>query len=117
MSLLDEYLKMYKFHIVDKTTVSDGLGGVRTEWKEGAEVEVALQQDNSIAAQIAQSESERQIYTVVTRKSVVFRHDDLIKRDSDGKTFRITSDSDDLKTPNSSHINMRQCKAEEVVLT
>lgn len=117
MSLLDEYMQMDKFVIMDKTTESDGLGGVITVWKEGAPVEVALQQDTATGKQIAQALTGVRTYTVVTKKNIDFYFGDVIKRVRDGQAFRITQKSDNLKTPNSSAINMRQTTAEEYDLT
>lgn len=116
MSLLEEYLKMDDFVIMDKTTKSDGLGGVITVWEEGAPVEVALQQETATGKQIAQALTGIRTYTVVTKKNVVFRFGDVIKRTKDGQVFRITANADDLKTPNSATIDMRQTTAEEYSL-
>lgn len=111
MSLLEEAYE--PFIIMDKTTKPDGYGGVETVWTEGAEVQAAATQTNSIESQIAQAMSEKTIYTVVTRRNVIFRYHDIIKRVRDGKIFRITSDADDLETPRSATLDMRQCTAEE----
>lgn len=119
MSLLDEYMQKETegFVIMDKTTKSDGLGGVITVWKEGAPVEVALQQDTATGKQIAQALTGVRTYTVVTKKNIDFHYGDVIKRVRDGQVFRITSNSDNLETPESSAINMRQTTAEEYDLT
>lgn len=113
MSLLDEYWDYEKFHIVDKTTAPDGLGGVITVWVEGAEVKVALSQDAAPETKIANAITNLQSYTVVTPINVIFRQGDIIKRDRDEKYFRITSDADDLATPPSSSLDIRQCTAVE----
>lgn len=113
MSLYEDYWNYEKFHIIDKTTKPDGMGGVDTVYIEGAEVQVALQQDTAPEIKVANAVTERQSYTVVTPKSIIFRHGDIIKRDRDEKYFRITSDADDLVTPPSSAMNIRQCTAVE----
>ncbi len=113
MSLLDEYLQMDKFVIMDKTTESDGLGGVITVWKEGAPVLVALQQESATGKQIAQALTGVKTFTVVTKRNVVFRFGDVIKRVRDGRVYRISADAEDLKTPNSSSLDMRQTTAED----
>ena len=113
MSLYDDYWKFEKFHIMDKTTRPDGMGSVDTVYVEGAEVKVALEQDTAPEIKVANGNTERQSYTVVTPKSIIFRHGDIIKRDRDEKYFRITSDADDLVTPPSSTMDLRQCTAVE----
>ena len=41
-------------------------------------------------------------------------YNDIFKRKSDGKIFRVTSDGDDKYTPDSAILNMRQVTAEEL---
>ena len=110
MSLLSE--AMEKCHIMDKTTRPDGYGGVITEWKEGAEIKAAIVFDNSLQARVAEKQGVNDIYTIATEKNVVLRFHDIIKRDSDGKYYRATSNGDDNKTPRSAGLNMRVVTAE-----
>lgn len=111
MSLLDEAYE--DFTIMDKTTGPDGYGGVKTKWVDGATVQAAVRQNNSIAAQIAQSTTEKVTFKVITKRNVVFRAGDIIKRNRDGKIFRITSSADEQETPVSAGLDMRRCDAEE----
>ena len=37
----------------------------------------------------------------------------MVRRASDGKIFRVTSDGDDKRTPRSAALNMRNVSAEE----
>ena len=97
---------------MDKTTRPDGYGGVITEWKEGAEIKAAIVFDNSLQARVAEKQGVNDIYTIATEKNVVLRFHDIIKRDSDGKYYRATSNGDDNKTPRSAGLNMRVVTAE-----
>ena len=112
MSLLDE--SMEKVYIMDKTTTPDGYGGYTTAWKEGADILAAIVYDNSMEARIADKQGVTALYTVTTRKNVNLQYNTYLKRDGDGKFFRVTSDGDDNKTPNSANLNMRQVSAEEI---
>lgn len=111
MSLLSE--AMTKCFIMDRITVADGYGGYVQEWAEGAEIQCAIVLNNSTQAQIAQKQGTTAFYTITTTKAVNLGFHDVIKRSSDGKIFRITSDGDDNKTPNSAGLDMRQVSAEE----
>lgn len=97
---------------MDKTTRPDSYGGVITEWTEGAEIKAAIVFDNSLQARVAEKQGVNDIYTIATEKNVVLRFHDIIKRDSDGKYFRATSNGDDNKTPRSAGLNMRVVTAE-----
>ena len=115
MSLIDEMME--PFVIVDKRRMPDGEGGFTTEWVEGAEFQAAVVLDSSMQAQIAESQGVTSVFTVSTRKSVALDFHDVIKRKSDGKIFRVTSDAGDRKTPKSAGIDMAQVTAEKWSLT
>ena len=112
MSLLDE--SMEACVIMDKRTVEDGYGGYRQEWSEGAPISAAIVLDDSMQAKIAEKQGVTGLYTVTTRKNINLQYHDIFKRVRDGKLFRVTSDGDDAKTPDSASLNMRQVSAEEI---
>jgi hypothetical protein len=104
---------MEKTYIMDKTTTKDSYGSVKTVWKEGAEILVAYAMDSSTESRIASQQGVTNRFTLYTKRSVVLRFPDVIKRDSDGKYFRITSDGDDKRTPNSAGLDLRAVEAQE----
>ena len=101
----------------DKTTVPDGYGGTKTEWKDGAEFDAAITLDTSMQARVAESQGVTNLYTVTTKQNVNLQFHDVFRRETDKKIFRVTSDGDDKKTPASATLNMRQVSAEEWKLT
>lgn len=111
MSLLDE--AMEEFVMIDKTTEPDGYGGVRPVWTPGASFQAAAVLDNSMQARIAEKQGVTALYTITTRKNMNLQYHDVLRRVSDEKIFRVTSDGDDKKTPGSANLNMRQVSAEE----
>lgn len=111
MSLIDAMME--ECILMDKVRTPDGEGGFNTEWTEGAEILVAIVNDTSMQARIAESQGVSSTYTLTTKKDVVLDFHDVIKRVSDGKMFRVTSDSTDKASPNVSTLNMRQCSAEK----
>lgn len=111
MSLLDESMEGCCF--LEKKHVSDGEGGFINEWTEGEHLNAAITFDTSMAARAAAKQGVRNLYTVTTRKGVALEFHDVIKRISDGKVFRITSDGADRQTPNTARLDMRIVTAEE----
>lgn len=111
MSLLSE--QMESCTIIDKTTSADGYGGVITEWTDGASFNAATVFDTSMEARSAEKQGVTAMYTVTTDKNINLQYHDVFRRERDGKIFRVTSDGDDKKTPNSASLNMRQVTAEE----
>ena len=111
MSLLTESFEA--FAVMDKTTVSDGYGGFTATWSQGAVIQAAATCDTSIEARVAGVQGVTSLYNVITTKAVNLQYHDVIKRLSDDKIFRITSDGDDKKTPKSATLDMRVVTAEE----
>lgn len=115
MSLLSEF--MTPCVMLDKRTTADGYGGYVTGWVEGAPFKAAVVLDTSMQARTAEKQGVTALYTITTEKAMNLQYHDVFKRLSDEKIFRVTSDGDDKKTPNSATLNMRQVSAEEYTLT
>ena len=115
MSLLDE--AMENCTMIDKTTSPDGYGGTIVNWVDGASFKAAIVFNTSMEARRAEAEGVKNLYTVTTSKSVNLQFRDVFRRESDGKIFRVSSDGDDHKTPDSASLNMRNVTAEEWKLT
>lgn len=111
MSLLDETTE--PCIMLDKTTVRDGYGGFVYKYVEGAPFSANFSLDISTLAKVAEKQGAKNLYTITTKKKVTLMHGDVFRRESDHKTFRVTSDGPDKKTPNSAFINMRVVSAEE----
>ena len=115
MSLVER--AMENCYIMDKTTAPDGYGGVKTIYSEGAEIMVAFSFNSSTEARIASQQGINNRFTLLTKKSILLRFPDIIKRVRDGKYFRITSDGDDNRTPNTAGLDLRAVEAEEWEIT
>lgn len=111
MSLLSE--AMESCVMLDKVTQSDGRGGIITSWTDGAAFNAAVVLDSSMEARTAEAQGVTAVYTVTTQRGINLQYHDVFRRESDGKLFRVKSDGDDKKTPQSAHLNMRQVSAEE----
>ena len=114
MSLLDE--AMEAFTVLNKSVVDDGYGGVETTWSDGAGIMGAMVHNTSSQQQIAQELGSTSSYMFTVRKSVELDYHTVLRREADKKIFRLTSNSDDKKTPESAGLNMRQYTAEEWIL-
>lgn len=111
MSLLDDYFE--SFEMLDRTTTGDGYGGIITTWISGAKFQAAATFDRSTEARIAAVQGAVDRYKITTRKAVNLQYHDVVRRLSDKKIFRVTTDGDDVKTPPSASLDMRQVDAEE----
>ena len=114
MSLLDEMTEAYV--LLEKRRTDDGLGGTTVTWVDGMEIQGAMSFDSSMQARVAQAQGVKSVYTFTTKKNVVLEYHDVLRRVSDSKVFRVTSDGDDKYTPSSAGLNMRQVTCEEWIL-
>lgn len=114
MSLLSD--NFVDFKIINKSIVDDGYGGYETTWTEGATIQGAMVLDTSTQARMAEVQGVKDLYTLTVRRSVELDFHTVIKRVEDNKIFRLTTDSDDKKTPKTAGLDMRQYSAEEWTL-
>ena len=89
MSLLEA--AMQDFTILNKIKSDDGYGGTVTHWVDGAKIKAAVVFNSSNETKIAQALGVTSNYTI----------------------FRITSDGDDLFSPDTASLDMRNVSAEE----
>lgn len=115
MSLLDSMME--DFTIVNKSKVPDGESGFVTVWTDGAVIKAALVLDSTMEAKVAEKSGVTSVYTVTTRRDVKLEYHDVIRRNSDGKVFRITSDPGDKVSPKVSGLDIAQVSAEKWSLT
>lgn len=102
---------------MEKKSEPDGSGGTHPTWKEGEPLQAAIIRDTSMEAQIAEAAGTVEMYTVTVSRSVHLEYHAVIKRLSDGKTFRITSDNTEKKTPVCTALDIAQSTAEAWRLT
>ena len=114
MSLMDDFKSPCV--MLGKKRVSDGEGGFTTEWTEGTEFNAAITFNTSMEARTAEKQGVTSLYTVTTDKNAVLEYHDVFRRKSDGKAFRVTSDGDDVQTPQRAAFHFSQVTAEEYTL-
>lgn len=102
--------------ILDKHRAPDGEGGFTTEWTEGAKFPAAITYTSSVEARMAEKQGVTSMYTVTTAKNAKLEYHDVFRRLFDGKTFRVTSDGDDILTPERASFSFSQVTAEEFML-
>ena len=115
MSLIDCMMESCVFMVPTRT--QDGSGGFDTEWTEGESFRAAIIRDTSTETRIADATGTVDVYTISVSRSVHLPFHAVIKRLSDGKTFRITSDNADKKTPVCTALDIAQSTAEAWRLT
>lgn len=107
---------MEQFEHMDKVHVLDGQGGVVTTWSPGAVFWAAVVLDTSSAVMAAGAAGAKNVYRVTVDPAVTLDFHDVFRRVSDGQVFRVTSNSDDKKTPERATFRMSCCTAEEWVI-
>ena len=108
---------MKPFHIMTRTQTADGEGGTSNAFVQGAAVQIAAYNNQSLEAFQASKQAVLSSWSLVFDKSeTALVHDAYVRRDSDLVCFRITSDPSDFETPAITALNLRKATAEKVVL-
>lgn len=99
-------------HMLDKTTVTvSGLFGPQEKYVEGAALDAAFLKDNSAEVKVAEANGLKELYTVVVHKPVTLKQGDVIRRDADGLTLRITGNTVDWEAPEMSTVQIAKVSA------
>ena len=114
MSLLTQ--AMEDVVMLEKKRVPDGEGGYTTDWVDGVQFKAAISFDSSMQARTAEKQGVTSLYTITTQKNANLQYHDVLRRVRDGKVFRVTSDGDDVITPESASFQFGQVTAEEWIL-
>ena len=113
MSLLQEAMDSCVY--LNKSKTLDGYGGYINVWSDGAEFQAAITFDTSMEARVGEKQGVTSRYTVTTGRSLTLQYNDYFRRVRDGKLFHVTSVGDDVATPASAMLDMRQVTCEEIV--
>lgn len=118
MNLLSK--NMEEFRMMNASRTEDGQSGSHTVWTEGSSFQAhavsaqsRMQAAKSNADQVAKKPEAIPEYTIFTKRFVCLPFHSVVKRVSDGRFFRILSDSADSKTPDGSHLDLRMHAAEK----
>ena len=115
MTLVDNMMEQFCF--VEHTKQPDGEGGFIKQWKDGAEFKAALVLDTTMQARIAEKQGVTAVFTITTTRNTLLEYNDVIRRLSDGQTFRVTSNGEDKISPKFGTIEMSQATCERWELT
>lgn len=96
----------------NKEKEPDGAGGWNTVWKKGAQFKAAISNNMSTEMQIAEAQGLKRVYSVTTNKTAMLDYHDVFERVSDGATFRVTSEGEDIQTPEFAGFSFSQVTAE-----
>ena len=102
---------MVPCHLMDQRTENSPMGIVTT-YTEGAAIKAAIVKDSSMLARQAEKEGVTSVYTITVPESVPLPFHTVVRRDSDGATFRVTGDISDSKPPEMASFVFRQSSAE-----
>lgn len=97
------------------TGESDGMFGNREYYQPGAKFSAMVVKRNSTEKQIAEAQGIAEIYDVVVESDIeLLRYQSVFQRDSDGVTFRVTSNP--VAAPGISTVQIAAMSAERWVI-
>lgn len=98
--------------LLEKTRVPDGEGGWETSWTDGEMFQAVIEHASSIEARVAESDGMASTFTVWTEKGITLDFHDLLRRESDGQVFRVTSQGGDEQSPDRATFSLTHVSAE-----
>lgn len=102
--------------MMDKKSVSDGMGGFGYEYTDGAGFKGLISTVNTMERILAEQQGIKTIYRLTIDKTCPIKYDDIIKRESDKKTFRVASNPEDIQSPAYSQVQIKQTTLEEFTI-
>lgn len=90
----------------------DGQFGAREAWTDGDAIYLAIIKNASPEVTVAERHGEREQYIVVCQRGASLAYGDIIRRDKNGETLRITSRPNDREAPDASTIQIARLTAE-----
>lgn len=111
MSLLDQ--NYTEFELLEFTQTKDGEGGYIREWTVKSTFFANWYVKSDLQRYAALKAETLGDYVLLTGREITLSFHNVIRRISDGKVFRIVTDSDDRYTPQSATLNLRYQEMEE----
>lgn len=103
--MLDSY--RYKCTLLEHVRVPDGMGGSTMAWSDGMTFDMVFERNGSTEALIAEQQGFTRTYRGYVKKTMGMKYHDVLRREADGKIFRVTDDGDDSHTPDTSPLDAR----------
>lgn len=105
-----------EFIFVEKRKQSDGMGGFINEYIETVPFKAGISTNQSMAARIAEQQGVKSIYTIITNKDCMLEYGDIVKRKRGNFYYKITSNGEDMKSPNFLKMDIIQVTAENFTI-
>lgn len=102
-------------HKLIRAETDDPYGGHQETFVQGKPIRVFIRKDSSSEMQVAEKKGLGEFFTLVFNRNETLRQHDLIRRDKDGATFRVTSNALDSEAPDPSSVLIAKVSAERVV--
>ena len=94
--------------LMEKKRVPDGAGGYITTWTEDVEFENYQYLDTSMEARRAEQEGVKSLYSALVQRDFPLEYGDAFKDKNTGLTYRVTSNPDEKKAPQSSQTSLAE---------
>ena len=114
MSLLDSMME--ECVLMDKVSVSDGMGGFYYTWTDGAKFSATIIKQGSPIVTVAEQQGVNEQYNVITPTGAALDFHDVFRRVSDGAIFRVTGRIRDTQAPAASSVQIAKVTAERWVI-
>ena len=95
-----------------RTSNPMGLMGSKPTYEPGDRFLAYVRKDSNPETVTAERQAMTEYYTIITHRDVVLNHMDVIRRDRDGSTYRVTGSTRDNRAPDMSSVPISKATAE-----
>lgn len=112
MTLLES--RMMGFHILDKTTKPDGMGGTSVVYVDGAPFDAAYTVISTQELEVAYASGQKRVCAVFFKPTVSLVREDRVRCDDTGQMYRITATPEPAQAAPFSALGLVRTTMEEV---
>jgi len=102
--------------LLNRVRRNDGYGGYTETWEDGATFKATIIKNSTTEATLAERQGASEIFTIVVPKGFSLDFHDVLRRESDGSVFRVTSLTKDSEAPEQSTVKISKVTAERWVI-
>jgi hypothetical protein len=113
MSLLDQYT--VQCVTLTKARRDDPIGGYVIDWLDGIHFSAAWEYQDAPEITVAEQQGVSRVYSIYVPKDLQLDFHEVIRREDNGQTFRVTNPGTDRVTPASSRLNRRLIEVEAYI--
>lgn len=103
---------MYPCVLLTEVLINDPMGGYSSQWVEGATFDAFVRKEETPEITVAEKTEPKERLTIVVPKGTPLKYHSVVRRVSDGETYRLVSTLKDFEAPGASSLQIARADCE-----